>query len=506
MQDKGSKTYLFGIVLVAVLGGLLFGYDTAVISGAERGLQAFFMGATDFTYTNFMHGFTASSALIGCVIGSAISGFMAGRFGRKKSLFVAGVCFFLSAAGSYCPEFLFFPKGQPSFQLLIAFNLYRVLGGIGVVGSAGNADTVEAGDVVGAGQIADLGGDDPVAGQIRIVDGSGVRVGDEEAVAAVADLHVLHGEGHDILEALADAAQRTANQDRADFLACIGLHVPNRNGDELIEGAIHAQDVVDVAEGIRIALRDLAVGRKHGIDNRSGDLTDVGDGRQVGIAAAGTPAGDIALDIIQQLVEAVGAGEVDGIAEGGGGVHLVLGDRQLEGDRGVIRQVADAIAGGAAAALGLLEVLAGIDAVHIARRVINVGAPEVALGVAAAVELGGSVGQLGGAHAAEIDADPGSAFLGGDLGVNGGIQGDRGLDGDGDVLGDMLAGLVGIHGGDGDGGKGDTDTTHTTVCLARVTVDAHGSFVALSLKDLSRLGYEVASIEIVNDGKGGERR
>ena len=45
MQDKGSKTYLFSIVLVAVLGGLLFGYDTAVISGAERGLQAFFMGA-----------------------------------------------------------------------------------------------------------------------------------------------------------------------------------------------------------------------------------------------------------------------------------------------------------------------------------------------------------------------------------------------------------------------------------------------------------------------------
>ena len=131
-DNTGSKAYLFFIVLVAVLGGLLFGYDTAVISGADRGLQAFFMGATDFTYTNFLHGFTASSALIGCVIGSAVSGFMAGRFGRKKSLFIAGVCFFLSAAGSYCPEFLFFPKGQPSFQLLVAFNLYRVLGGIGV--------------------------------------------------------------------------------------------------------------------------------------------------------------------------------------------------------------------------------------------------------------------------------------------------------------------------------------------------------------------------------------
>ena len=131
-QTQGSKTYLFSIVLVAVLGGLLFGYDTAVISGAERGLQAFFMGAKDFTYTNGLHGFTSSSALIGCIIGSALSGLFAGKFGRKKSLFFAGVCFFLSAAGSYCPEFLFFEKGVPTASLLVAFNLYRVLGGIGV--------------------------------------------------------------------------------------------------------------------------------------------------------------------------------------------------------------------------------------------------------------------------------------------------------------------------------------------------------------------------------------
>ena len=131
-QTQGSKSYLFSIVLVAVLGGLLFGYDTAVISGAERGLQAFFEGAKDFTYTNVLHGFTSSSALIGCIIGSALSGLFAGKFGRKKSLFIAGICFFLSAAGSYYPEFLFFPKGVASKSLWVAFNLYRVLGGIGV--------------------------------------------------------------------------------------------------------------------------------------------------------------------------------------------------------------------------------------------------------------------------------------------------------------------------------------------------------------------------------------
>ena len=131
-NDRGSKGYLLSIVLVAVIGGLLFGYDTAVISGAEKGLQAFFMGAGDFTYTDFLHGITSSSALLGCIIGAALSGFLASRLGRKKSLIMAGVFFFLSALGSYCPEFLFFPKGEPTFSLLIAFNLYRVLGGLGV--------------------------------------------------------------------------------------------------------------------------------------------------------------------------------------------------------------------------------------------------------------------------------------------------------------------------------------------------------------------------------------
>ena len=50
--ETGSKAYLISIVMVAVLGGLLFGYDTAVISGAEKGLQAFFMESKDFAYTD----------------------------------------------------------------------------------------------------------------------------------------------------------------------------------------------------------------------------------------------------------------------------------------------------------------------------------------------------------------------------------------------------------------------------------------------------------------------
>ena len=132
VYQTGSKGYLISIVMVAVLGGLLFGYDTAVISGAEKGLQAFFIGAQDFTYTDGFHGFTASSALIGCIIGSALSGLLASKLGRKKSLVVAGILFFISALGSMYPEFLFFEKGVPTQSLLISFNIYRVIGGIGV--------------------------------------------------------------------------------------------------------------------------------------------------------------------------------------------------------------------------------------------------------------------------------------------------------------------------------------------------------------------------------------
>ena len=55
--NNGSKLYLYSITTVAILGGLLFGYDTAVISGAEKGLEAFFLMATDFQYDNARYHF-----------------------------------------------------------------------------------------------------------------------------------------------------------------------------------------------------------------------------------------------------------------------------------------------------------------------------------------------------------------------------------------------------------------------------------------------------------------
>ncbi|MDR1500761.1 MAG: D-xylose transporter XylE [Tannerellaceae bacterium] len=131
MSRAGYNTgYVFGITLVATIGGLLFGYDTAVISGAEKSIESFLI--LPLGLSSFVHGATVSSALIGCIIGGAISGVISTRLGRKKSLLTAAILFFLSAIGSAFPESLLFTYGEASGGLLVVFNLYRILGGIGV--------------------------------------------------------------------------------------------------------------------------------------------------------------------------------------------------------------------------------------------------------------------------------------------------------------------------------------------------------------------------------------
>ncbi|MCK3684930.1 D-xylose transporter XylE [Maribellus sp. YY47] len=122
--------YITVITLVATLGGLLFGYDTAVISGADKSIQAYLINSLGLN--SLAHGATISSALIGCIIGGSISGLLASRLGRKRTLFLAAILFFVSALGSGSPEFLFFQKGEPTLGLLYMFNFYRVIGGIGV--------------------------------------------------------------------------------------------------------------------------------------------------------------------------------------------------------------------------------------------------------------------------------------------------------------------------------------------------------------------------------------
>lgn len=127
---KRNIVFILWITLVATLGGLLFGYDTAVISGAEKSVQAYLI--TSLGLGSLAHGATISSALIGCIIGGILSGWFTSGMGRKKTLMLAAVLFFVSALGSGYPEFLFYPQGEPSLGVLFLFNFYRIIGGIGV--------------------------------------------------------------------------------------------------------------------------------------------------------------------------------------------------------------------------------------------------------------------------------------------------------------------------------------------------------------------------------------
>ncbi len=130
MKRQYNTTYIFGITLVATLGGLLFGYDTAVISGAEKSIEAYLIKPLGLN--SLIHGATVSSALIGCILGGMTSGLLSNHWGRKKTLIFASLLFFVSALGSGYPEAFFFTKGEPSIALLLTFNFYRVIGGIGV--------------------------------------------------------------------------------------------------------------------------------------------------------------------------------------------------------------------------------------------------------------------------------------------------------------------------------------------------------------------------------------
>ncbi|HUT10464.1 MAG TPA: MFS transporter, partial [Thermoguttaceae bacterium] len=84
-----NKSYLIGCTLIAALGGLLFGFDTAVISGAQGWLEAV------YELSSFWLGFTVASALIGTIIGSIVAGRPADAFGRRTVLIAIGVLYFV---------------------------------------------------------------------------------------------------------------------------------------------------------------------------------------------------------------------------------------------------------------------------------------------------------------------------------------------------------------------------------------------------------------------------
>lgn len=190
-----NKSFILAITLVATLGGLLFGYDTAVISGTVKFLQAFFIDPLSnnadkalsviFQYrvtvtvvlvivgyaigailvklygrkrgliftailaaiaaviliilfskplvinegtANSIKGFTISSALVGCIIGGSMGGFISRMIGRKKGLLLAAALFTISAVGSAIPEHM----NIYGVDTIVSFIIYRIIGGIGV--------------------------------------------------------------------------------------------------------------------------------------------------------------------------------------------------------------------------------------------------------------------------------------------------------------------------------------------------------------------------------------
>ena len=117
MNELSKVKYTYLICAVAAFGGLLFGYDTAVIAGAIGYLQV------KFELSPMLTGWAASSAIWGCVFGALFSGALSDKYGRKKVLLLSGLLFTLSALGSAVPD------------NLTQFVLARFIGGLGV-GSA----------------------------------------------------------------------------------------------------------------------------------------------------------------------------------------------------------------------------------------------------------------------------------------------------------------------------------------------------------------------------------
>src|SRR5579871_3564401 len=132
--------YVLLLTLIATLGGLLFGYDTAVINGAVGSLKAYFVNPrfTDLANpaqanaANSLLGFVVSSALIGCIIGGLVGGWVSTHVGRRRGLIIAAVFFLVSALGASAPEFPFAPIGHGGSGYMANFVVYRILGGIGV--------------------------------------------------------------------------------------------------------------------------------------------------------------------------------------------------------------------------------------------------------------------------------------------------------------------------------------------------------------------------------------
>lgn len=113
-NEQVSMKFVTLVSMVSALGGLLFGFDTAVVSGAVGFME------DRFDLSKLQVGWAVSSLIIGCIVGAAMSGILGDRFGRKKVLITAAILFIISSIGTAIPE---------SFS---GFIIARIIGGIGI--------------------------------------------------------------------------------------------------------------------------------------------------------------------------------------------------------------------------------------------------------------------------------------------------------------------------------------------------------------------------------------
>src|SRR5262245_8941815 len=113
-RQQSSSRSVYLPAMVAAIGGLLFGFDTAVINGAIVFIKEQFGLSASQTEI------AASSLLLGCVVGASVAAFTSDRFGRKRVLLGAAAMFTLSSIGAALP------------RNLIEFSVARLLGGVAI--------------------------------------------------------------------------------------------------------------------------------------------------------------------------------------------------------------------------------------------------------------------------------------------------------------------------------------------------------------------------------------
>ena len=114
---KKRSFYVIFVTVIAAIGGLLFGFDTAIVAGATRYLK------DQFALTSIQEGWAVSVVLIGCMFGAGISGTISDRIGRKRFMLFSAVLFLVSAVGCALP------------RTMAEFVIFRFIGGLGI-GSA----------------------------------------------------------------------------------------------------------------------------------------------------------------------------------------------------------------------------------------------------------------------------------------------------------------------------------------------------------------------------------